>query len=157
MSKLKIEKHLDHTTLTVKLHGIIDEDANFKNINETKASLIVMDFSGISMINSCGIREWINFISQLSVQSKMIYQNCPQIIIEQINMVHGFFRPGSVIESFYAPYFCESCDTESKILLKSEEVKSQEAPQVKCPNCGASPMEFDAIEAQYFNFLKNRN
>src|SRR5690606_24148577 len=97
------------------------------------------------MINSCGIREWIQFLEKIPEKCTVVYNNCPQIIIEQINMVHGFFRKGAVIGSFYAPYFCESCDKEEKVHLKSEQVKSKKAPVIKCSKCG-SDMEFDAIE-----------
>ena len=68
-------------------------------------------------------------------------------------MVHGFFRKGAVINSFYAPYFCEECGKESKVHLESSQVKNRKAPRVKCPNCGKDNMDFDAIEAQYFSFL----
>ena len=88
----------------------------------------------------------------MPLKSIVIYNNCPQIIIEQINMVHGFFRKGAVISSFYAPYFCEKCNKEQKIHLKTEQIKNKKAPKMECPNCGDN-MDFDAIEAQYFNFL----
>jgi DNA-directed RNA polymerase subunit RPC12/RpoP len=67
-------------------------------------------------------------------------------------MVHGFFRKGASIQSFYAPYYCESCGKENKIHLKADQVKNRKAPKMECPKCGEE-MDFDAIEAQYFSFL----
>jgi len=67
-------------------------------------------------------------------------------------MVHGFFREGASIKSFYAPYFCEKCGKENKIHVKSEQVQNRKAPIMECQKCGEN-MDFDAIEAQYFCFL----
>lgn len=153
MKRLSINKQILHDVLTVELIGAIDEDADFKDLLGLEQKTISFDFDKVNMINSCGIREWIKFIEKIPAECQMIYNNCPQIIIEQINMVHGFFRKGSVINSFYAPYYCENCDKEAKIHLKAEQVKGKKAPQMNCPNCGSSDTEFDAIEAQYFSFL----
>jgi hypothetical protein len=156
MSKLGIEKQLLGSKLTVLLSGTIDEDADFNPLEGLSQPEIIFDFDKVQMLNSCGIREWISFMSKIPSTSKVIYRKCPQIIIEQINMVHGFFREGAVIESFYAPYYCESCDKESKLLLNTSQIKNRKAPVESCPLCKAEGMEFDALEEQYFHFLKNQ-
>lgn len=153
MKRLTINKQIHQDELHVELIGAIDEDADFKELTGLEQKDVSFDFGQVIMINSCGIREWIRFLEKIPPRTTIIYENCPQIIIEQINMVHGFFRPGAVISSFYAPYFCESCHKEAKIHLKSEQVKNRKAPKVECPHCGKEEMEFDAIEAQYFAFL----
>jgi DNA-directed RNA polymerase subunit RPC12/RpoP len=156
MSKLKINKQLVDNKLLVHLSGTIDEDADFKPLDGLTQPQISFDFNDITLLNSCGIREWIGFIQKLPENTYLQYQRCPQIIIEQINMVHGFFKTGSQIESFYAPYFCAHCDKESKILLTTDKVKNNKAPAATCPHCGAQDMEFDALEEQYFHFLKSK-
>lgn len=153
MKRLTINKQILQNELHVELIGAIDEDADFKELMGLEQKTISFDFNQVNMINSCGIREWIKFIEKIPERSDIVYKNCPQIIIEQINMVHGFFRQGATIESFYAPYYCEKCGKEAKVHLKSEQVKNRKAPSVDCPNCGAENMDFDAIEAQYFSFL----
>ncbi|GAB4010665.1 MAG: hypothetical protein Fur0010_03800 [Bdellovibrio sp.] len=137
----------------IQLSGIVDEDADFSKLKGIGTKEVVFDFQKITMINSCGIREWIQSLSNLKPGIRISYINCPQIIIEQINMVQGFIPKGASVESFYAPYFCESCDKEVKILLKRSDVPQFKAPEMKCPDCGDT-MDFDAIESQYFNFLK---
>lgn len=139
--------------LRVELIGAIDEDSDFNELLGLLQKRVNFDFNQVNMINSCGIREWIKFLEKIPESTTIIYNNCPQIIIEQINMVHGFFRKGAIINSFYAPYFCENCGKEAKVHLKAEQVKNKKAPNIDCPNCGAESMEFDAIEAQYFTFL----
>jgi DNA-directed RNA polymerase subunit RPC12/RpoP len=153
VKRLTINKQILDDELHVELVGAIDEDTDFKELAGLEQKTMIFDFKQVNMINSCGIREWIRFVESIPGSTKLIYDNCPQIIIEQINMVHGFFRKGAEIRSFYAPYFCESCNKESKIHLKTEQIKNRKAPKVECPNCGSDDMEFDAIEAQYFAFL----
>jgi hypothetical protein len=144
---------VDNKVMT-EFTGSIDEDANFGEIEKVQEKEYNFDFDKVTMINSCGIREWINFIEKLPGDSKIVYKNCPQIIIEQMNMVHGFIREGAVIESFYAPYYDEETDNEHKILLKASQVVDGKAPAIKSPE--GNDMEFDAIEEQYFSFLKSQ-
>jgi anti-anti-sigma regulatory factor len=141
--------------LYIELCGPIDEDANFEHILAYENNLYVFDFQNISMMNSCGVREWINFIEDLPQGAKLIYKNCPQVLIEQINMVQGFMREGARIDSFYAPYYSEEKDQVFPILLKTEQVVQGKAPIIKHPETGEE-LEFDAIEAQYFNFIKQQ-
>lgn len=149
--KLSINSRITGDEVHVELSGVIDEDAIFDKIKNLKMSKYVFDFNQVNMINSCGIREWIKYLQELE-GAEIKYINCPQIIIEQVNMVHGFIRKGIVVESFFAPYFCANCDTEKKILLKNSEVTNSKAPVKQCNTC-KSDLEFDAIEKQYFSFL----
>lgn len=153
MKRLTINKKILSDVLQVELIGAIDEDSDFKELLGLEQKDIIFDFKQISMINSCGIREWIKFLDQIPETSSITYTNCPQIIIEQINMVHGFFKKGAQIESLYAPYFCEGCNKEVKVHVESQQVKNRKAPRIDCPHCGNENIEFDAIEAQYFGFL----
>lgn len=149
--KLTINSRIAGDEVHVELIGVIDEDASFEKIRKLNMSKFIFDFNKVSMINSCGIREWIKYLQELD-GANIKYINCPQIIIEQVNMVHGFIRKGIMVESFYAPYFCANCDTEKKILLKNDEINNFKAPVKQCNTC-KSDLEFDAIEKQYFSFL----
>jgi len=139
--------------IVVKFTGIIDEDVDFSAIEVVEKASYLFDFDGVKGINSCGIREWIQFSEKFKPSTRLIYQNCTQIIIEQINMVAGFFRNGSEVRNFYAPYFCEKCDEERKVRVDAGLIKAGAAPDMKCGTCGET-MEFDALEEQYFRFLK---
>lgn len=150
--KLKIDKKTEDGKLFVELDGIIDEDVNFDGILNAKQKEYIFNFDKITMINSCGIREWINFLEKLG-NVKTIYRRCPQIVIEQMNITQGFLGKNSKVESFYAPYYCEKTDMEKKVLLKTSDIKNGKAPLIK--NDQGDEMEFDAIEEQYFGFLKS--
>lgn len=152
-SSLIIETQIIDNKLIATFTGKIDEDATFEKILSVKQEEYIFDFQNVTLLNSCGIREWISFLDELEAGSKITYKNCPQIIIEQMNMVHGFIKEGATIESFFAPYYCEKCDKEIKSLLLTSEINDAQAPTSLCPTCN-DKMEFDAIESQYFNFLK---
>ena len=150
--KLKINKKTEDGKLVVMLDGVIDEDVNFEEILSLKQKEYVFDFDKVTMINSCGIREWINFLKGLG-DVKTIYRRCPQIIVEQMNITEGLLGGKRAVESFYAPYYCEKTDVEKKVLLKASDITKGKAPSVK--NDQGEEMEFDAIEEQYFGFLKS--
>lgn len=149
--KLSIANRISGDEAYISLEGVIDEDANFDKIKALSLKNYIFDFNNVVMINSCGIREWIKYLQGLD-GANIKYLNCPQIIIEQVNMVHGFIRKGIMVDSFYAPYFCAQCDTAKKILLKCDEIKNLKSPIKFCNTC-KSELEFDAIEKQYFSFM----
>ena len=71
-------------------------------------------------------------------------------------MVKGFLPENCAVKSFYAPYYCEGCDIEDEKYLTPDQVTDKKAPEFKCGVCGGDDniMEFDAIESQFFNFIK---
>jgi DNA-directed RNA polymerase subunit RPC12/RpoP len=88
---------------------------------------------------------------------KLILENCPPSIIEQVNHIKNFLGDNK-IKSFYAPYFCSNCKTEHNIFFEVKNLPSQkmkEAPEIKCPQC-QEIMEFEEVEEEYFSFL-NKN
>lgn len=151
-SKLKVSRQVKDGICYLAFSGDIDEDFTFDNLLAEKHEKYLIDFNEVEMINSCGIREWINLLEKLGEEAQIIYMNCPQIIIQQMNMVEGFLTAKSRVHTFYGPYYCEECDKETKFILKSEEVTGAQAPEKKCGDCGEE-MEFDAHEKQYFHFL----
>ncbi len=153
--KLKFQINVDGDKRMIAFTGAIDEDFVFDSILENKGTHYLIDFNELKMINSCGIREWIRFVEQLGPSIQIEYYNCPQIIIQQMNMVSGFLSSNATVKTFYAPYYCEDNDEEKHVLLKSEDIKNNQAPQVFTEVDGEkAEMEFDAIEEQYFKFLK---
>ena len=149
-NKLKVTKQIKDGICYLAYSGDIDEDYVYDELLKDKQTKYLIDFNEIEMINSCGIREWIGFIEKLGPEARIIYINCPQIIVQQINMVEGFMTPNSYVHSFFAPYYCEELDLEKKILLKAEDVVDFKAPVV---HHEGHEMEFDAHEKQYFHFL----
>jgi hypothetical protein len=152
-SSLKIILKEDSDKTEAFLTGEISEDSDFTILKNINSNLLILNLEGIKLINSCGIRDWVDFQYVLASNVKLVYRLCPQIIVEQMNMVSGFMKKGAMLESFYTPYYDELADEDVKVLLTPAMVINGKAPEMK--NSSGEILEFDEIEQQYFHFLKH--
>jgi len=142
------------------IRGEIDEDFDATQLREVFTSNVVMHLEDVKSISSCGIREWISFVSELPSSTHLDFEKCSIPITRQFGMLSNFRGPGHV-RSFYAPYFCEECDEETEHLLevdpngieKKAALKASSTEQKACAGCGG-PLEFDGVERVYFSFLR---
>jgi ABC-type transporter Mla MlaB component len=153
----------DGSTLRLKFSGSIDEDTQFPVVNPGASSTVEIDLNEIKAINSVGIRGWLDWIRPVAEKSQIRLVNCPKAMVFQFNMVNGFLPPGTVVQSFYVPFFCEKYDREENILFTvgkevivngtelKIEVDARKAAGVTEPDC---ELEMDVTEAKYFQFLK---
>ncbi len=151
-SSLTFEKEEFPDYVIFNISGQIDEDADLGSMTVDGKTKVIFNLNDVTMINSCGIRDWVEFQKNIDDATEIVYRNCPQVIIEQLNIIKGFIKSGGVVESFYAPYYDEKNDKEIKILLTPSEVVDGKAPVKK--NEDGEELDFDEIELQYFNFLK---
>ena len=156
MSSFKIVESRKDTSLDLRIFGTLDEDAKLPNANFSSATSINFDFGGLTSINSCGIRDWIKWISYIKPSTRVTYSNCPKIIVDQINMVDGFLPASGKVVSFFVPYFCENCDDVENNLFSTSEVVTAGGVKIpkstKCSKCGGET-EIDIIETKYLKFL----
>lgn len=147
----------------LKLTGVIDEDNTLAStLKKIDGRTVVLDLSGVERINSCGVRDWVNWINDLEGRGhQVVLVRCSPSIVTQINMVHNF-TGGARVRSFFAPYYCARCDREELKLLNVEDFAGQEEPAAP-PHRGrgcelaACEMVFDDIEASWFAFLPRNN
>ncbi len=142
----------------VALSGQVDEAVDYGKINLKGLKRVAFDFEKIKLINSTGLQRWIKFLGDIDQDVEITFVRCAIRVITQINMFPGFTAGRPVqIESFFAPYFCETCDKSQDLLLERRrdfpDPANIIAPKMKCLKCGG-PAEFDGIEKKYFIFLK---
>lgn len=149
----KIENQGD--TAVVTLNGSIDEDVDLNTINLSQMSKFELNLEGLKAINSCGIREWIKWLSQYG-KSEIVFSNCPKVIVDQINMVDGFLPQNAKVKSFYVPYYNDDAGSEKNVLFKlgKEFSDGQIHPPEQVLDEDGQPMEMDVIESKYFKFIK---
>jgi anti-anti-sigma regulatory factor len=139
----------------VKLSGVIDEDNELAEITEKiPAGTAVIDLAEIERINSCGVRDWVNWLGKIEKSgTKAILVECSPAIVAQINLVNNFTGSG-VVKSFFAPYYCSQCDHEKVLLVEAAELgpPPHKAPTCRCDECDGV-MDFDDMEDSYFAFL----
>jgi hypothetical protein len=155
MGQLKFNAEKSGDTLLVKIEGSINEDLIIEQAAELHHSHITFDMQKVKMINSCGIREWIRMLEKHGPDTQIEYIHVPQIVIQQMNMISGFLTKNAKVISFYAPYFIEDLDEERQVLLNSADIQNFKAPKLTETVDGTEyPLDFDAMEEQYFRFLK---
>lgn len=119
-----------------------------------KLLFIEFNLSGITLVNSSGIREWANLIEAAQhVEVKLTH--CPKVFIDQVNTVEGFLTSNCKIESFYVPYYNEAINLEKNLLLSR--TKDYSASEVKIVSTIIEDnitYQIDVIEKTYFRFVK---
>ncbi|HEX2688858.1 MAG TPA: hypothetical protein VHN14_19680 [Kofleriaceae bacterium] len=142
----------------VKLGGVIDEDNELADLAEKiPTGTAVIDLGEIERINSCGVRDWVNWLSKLENNgTRSVLVECSPAIVAQINLVNNFTGNG-VVKSFYVPYFCPECDEEKVLLVETTDMGASphEPPTCRCDECDLV-MDFDDMPDSYFAFLSNQ-
>ena len=142
----------------VKLSGVIDEDNELTTLTDKIPSgTAVIDLGEIERINSCGVRDWVNWLGKLEGQAtRSVLVECSPAIVAQINLVNNFTGNG-VVKSFYVPYFCPECDEEKVLLVEAADMgpPPHEPPTCRCDECDLV-MDFDDMADSYFAFLSNQ-
>lgn len=142
----------------VKLAGVIDEDNELTSLTDKiPPGTAVIDLGEIERINSCGVRDWVNWLTKLEGQTtKAVLVECSPAIVAQINLVNNFTGSG-VVKSFYVPYFCPDCDEEKVLLVDATDMgpPPHEPPTCRCDECDLV-MDFDDMADSYFAFLSNQ-
>jgi len=142
----------------VKLAGVIDEDNELTDlVDKIPVGTAVIDLGEVERINSCGVRDWVNWLSKLETGgTRSVLVECSPAIVAQINLVNNFTGNG-VVKSFYVPYFCPECDEEKVLLVEATDMgpPPHEPPTCRCDECDLV-MDFDDMPDSYFAFLSNQ-
>src|SRR5258708_33463503 len=119
----------------VKLGGVIDEDNELADLTERiSAGTVVIDLGEIERINSCGVRDWVNWLTKVEKGGgRVVLVECSPAIVSQINLVNNFTGSG-VVKSFFAPYFCPDCEREEVLLREARRLAAgpHQAPTWRC-------------------------
>jgi len=142
----------------VRLDGILDElappvlDRLAQELAANKG--IALDVAGLRRINSLGVRAWCDFMKKLSGH-KVVFRRCSPAFVDQLNSVSDF-RGDAHIESFIAPYLCESSGNvfyEELTVGKDIDKGNYSAlTGRRCSEC-PEPLVFDDLPERYLHFL----
>ncbi|HEY4242884.1 MAG TPA: hypothetical protein VGM88_23875 [Kofleriaceae bacterium] len=155
--KLSIEKFADGGIACLKFAGTIDESFEGKKLGATATGeTLVLDLGGVKKISSFGIREWVDFMQAASARVKsIVLVECTPKVVDQLNMV-GNFAGGGRVFSFYAPFRCDYCNSEHRVLLQvdkdREAIKGMKLADRPCLTCREA-MYFDEDGPSYFSYL----
>ena len=145
--------------LAIKLTGIIDEDNRLSELaDRLGAGRALIDLGDVERINSCGTRDWVNWIADLEARGvQPVLVGCSPAIVAQLNLVKNF-SGGAIVKSFYVPYHCPDCDVEKVLLVDVADLgpPPHEPPACRCDECDCV-MDFDDMADSYFAFLSARH
>lgn len=154
----RLERRVEDGWLHLWLSGEIDEDFCVSALHPGTADGLVLHLEAVRAVNSCGVREWISLMTQQPPGVALRFAECSVPVTRQFAMLSNFRGPGQV-ESFYAPYYCEPCDSQVDKLLVVErdfpDGRIAGCPEFDCDSCG-EPLEFDSLERVYFSFLETQ-
>lgn len=148
-------------TIEFYLEGAIGEGASVFQHDIRGVKQILMDMEKVTYINSVGVKAWIQWTGRIPPDCQFSLRRLPLVMINQASTVVGFMPPQARIESFFAPFVCPKCNTETTVLLsKGKEYDYAEGgsekkiniPEVPCPKCNTI-MESDFTPAKTFTFL----
>ena len=154
-SNLKIQITESEQSVVYLFNGDVDENFRHQEVPRIEKPSIIFELSSIRNFNSCGIREWIYFVRDMGKLGNLIFKECSVTVIDQVNMVPDSLG-GGAIESFFAPYYCETHGEVNRLISVAEHLTNLTksiSPQFNC-DCGKA-LEFDALEESYFLFTKN--
>ncbi len=145
----------------VEISGEIDENADFTELRRRLKGAVVFQLGEVRRINSCGVREWVNFVRELAVPGPggvpdLTFTHCSPAIVTQLNMIYNF-RGQAKVRSFMAPYVCPECDHEEEKLLDVATHfpgRTRVPPEFSCARCSAR-LEFDDLPERYLSFLND--
>lgn len=131
----RISKNNDQS-VSILLTGFIDEltrEVLFRLKGELPESLVSVsiDTSGIARISSIGIAHYSAFVKSLK-NVNITYRACSVVFMDFLSMLPAV-KGDARVESFYGSYFCERCDDEFSLLVRTEDVENSQSST--CPGC----------------------
>ena len=152
---LSIEIKQTEGEVVYRFVGDVDEHFRQKDVPRIKKAKVTFILEEINNFNSCGIREWIYLIRDISELGQLKFTRCSVTMIDQINMVPDSLGKGRV-ESFFAPYYCQTHGEVNRLIVVKEHqdhLEGKQAPEFRCEACNVV-LEFDALEESYFLFAE---
>src|SRR5579883_1127789 len=117
--------------IEVALGGDLDEHADFAELRARLRGRVVLVLAEVRRINSCGVREWVNFLRELPpAVSSVELVACSPAVVNQLSTISNF-RGGASVRSLLAPYVCERCDVEETRLVELAPRAADRGPRLR--------------------------
>jgi anti-anti-sigma regulatory factor len=152
----RLDVQIDGARMT--LAGRIDDHAQLAELaDRLPVGDLVIEASGVTFVNSIGMREWVRLIRVLRRRGTVTLEAVSPVLIVQMNMISEF-RGSVQITSFHAGYACPACGRESTLLIDAVRhataMRAVVAPRLPCPECGAA-MELADFPERYLSIFRS--
>lgn len=112
--------------------GALTEDFSGPAIPATTRELR-LDLSGVTRINSGGVRSWIQWLATLPTDVACHVERCSFAVTQQAVSIANFL-PGQV-HGFAVPYYCDACGHDDLLHVEPPAPPPETRP---CTACGAA-------------------
>lgn len=148
----RIEFQQKGKTGHIQIFEAIDEFSKFPEVSGLEE--LVVDFDGLTRLNSVGIRIWLVWIGSLKGVRTMHLENCRPRFIDQTVFIADMVPPFAQVKSFYVPFFDEESGKSKEVkLVYGVDYDSRKLTLPQVVSDQGQPMELDVNDA-YFRFLK---
>ena len=118
---------------------------------------VTLDTSGVTFVNSIGMREWMRLTRALRERGNTItLDRVADVLMMQLNLFGDLARMAT-IASFHAQYVCPACGAEATPIVDVKQhaslLRAQQAPQLPCPECRAA-MDLGDFPERYLSVFK---
>jgi hypothetical protein len=148
--KMDVSVTPSHTA--VNFSGVLDGTSVYQELNLNLP--IVMNFNGITRIDSTGVRNWCIWINRLKASPLIEFEECRAILVKNFALVKGSIPENVQVTSFYVPVYSPTTGERREVLLSRGREFDQNG--VKVPDqldSGGKVMDIDVAES-YWSFLK---
>ncbi|HEU0029464.1 MAG TPA: hypothetical protein VFQ53_02440 [Kofleriaceae bacterium] len=151
----RLDVTLDRSRVT--LSGRIDDGSQLGDLaTKIPPGDVTIDTSGVTFVNSIGMREWMRLIRILRDRGRVTLERVADVLITQMNLIPEF-GASVTIASFHAQYVCASCGAEVAPVVDAvahaAQLANMQAPKLPCPECGAM-MELGDFPERYLTIFQ---
>lgn len=135
------------------LSGRIDENADLSRQSDALlAQVSEIDLSGLTRINSIGVREWMDFTASFSGRNLSLIR-CAPVFVDQLNAIANF-AGGAQVVSVMSAFECENDGEVQLIEVSTDDARRGTLPKPPaCARCAATTV-VASDDASFYRFLK---
>lgn len=142
----------------VTMVGRIDDTCALSElVAQIPSGGIAIDTSGVTFINSIGMREWMRFVRAVRERGPITLERVADVLMTQLNMFSEM-AASVTVTSFHAQYACPACGAEATPLVDAvanvSSLRALVAPNLPCPECGAA-MDLADFPERYLTIFKS--
>ena len=133
----------------IALYGVINEASDLSPLLKLRSPLRI-DLSGITRINSLGVRTWVLFVRDAEATGvDIVAERCAPVLVQQMGMISNFMGTRSRVASLLVPYVCERCSAYQEQLVEAATGQPLVIePTQPCTKCGGA-MQLDEVAELY--------
>jgi hypothetical protein len=151
--------------IELEMQGALEEGAQLPALKPRLAKRVVIDFEHVDKINPEGLRLLSIWFRGFDQRQQFVFRRVPQRVVDIFNQVRELLPLEHIIESFYVPYQCATCEhTEEWLARRGKDyveaadgrpLKLNLPTTINCSTC-KNLMKIEVWESKYFRFLESQ-